>query len=204
MCGKSLCQAVGCVPGQRLAGAQRQPPGRPGIVDAASAAALDLLTQALSGLGQGFVAKREQMEVINGDGGAWEPHPQRRRGVDRDNLHGQAPGQRSGPRVENLVGVGDHFGVDDVGFVPAHFDSAQARGVAGADHFHLAPARSTARASAGPVIDVGSTTAVSGTGTAATRCECPSSAASVGSTVKPIRWSVPFSNTLTRRCGAVA
>jgi hypothetical protein len=73
---------------------------RPGLVNAASASALDLLGQVVPGLGHGLVAQGDQVEMINGHGGAWKPHPQRLpehgRGVDRDDLHAEPPPKGAG------------------------------------------------------------------------------------------------------------
>ena len=81
----------------------------PGLVDAAAAAALDLLGEVLPGLGHRLVGQGDQMEVIDRDSGAGKPHPQRfperGRGVDRDDLHAQPPLKRAGeePVADALV-----------------------------------------------------------------------------------------------------
>ena len=79
------------------------------VVGGPAAAALDLLGEVLPGLGHGLVRQRDQVKVINGDCRAGKPHPQRfperRGGVDRDDLHRQPPFQRSGeqPVTDALV-----------------------------------------------------------------------------------------------------
>ncbi|UZX02919.1 hypothetical protein F8G81_10135 [Arthrobacter sp. CDRTa11] len=61
---------------------------------ATAAAALDLLGEVLPGLEYGLIGQRDLVEMINRDRGVGQPHPQlfaeRRRGIDRDDLHGQA------------------------------------------------------------------------------------------------------------------
>lgn len=93
---------------------------RPGLVDAASDAALNLLGQVLPGLGHGLVAKGDEEEMINRDRGAWKAHPQglpeRGRRVDRDDLHSGAPSQRAGeePVSDALVVPA----IDDTQYLP--------------------------------------------------------------------------------------
>jgi hypothetical protein len=120
--GEDLLQSVGRVPGERVAGAQEQHPVRPGLVDPAAAAALDLLGQVLPGLGHGLVAEVDEVEVINGDGSARKPHPQRfperRRGVDRDDVDAEPPLKWSGEEP-----------VSDAFVVPAVNDAQDLAGV---------------------------------------------------------------------------
>jgi hypothetical protein len=81
----------------------------PGLVDGPAAAALDLLGEVLPGLGHGLVGQRDQVKVINRDRRAGKPHPQRlserRRRVDRHDLHRQPPLQGPGeqPVPDTLV-----------------------------------------------------------------------------------------------------
>jgi hypothetical protein len=88
---------VGCLVGERFAGAQEQHRVRPGLVHGPAAAAPDLRGEVLACLGQGLVGQGDQVEMIDRDRGAGQPHPQcfpeRGRRVDGDDLHAQAPGQ---------------------------------------------------------------------------------------------------------------
>ena len=120
--GEDLGQAAGRVVRKLVAGAQEQHPVGPGLVDAAAAAALDLLGEVLPGLSHGLVGQRDQVEMIDCDGGAWKPNPQgfseRRRRVDRDDLHAQAPLKRAGEEP-----------VPDAPVVPAVDDTQDLPGV---------------------------------------------------------------------------
>ncbi|MCU1566819.1 MAG: hypothetical protein JWQ56_1756 [Pseudarthrobacter sp.] len=61
---------------------------------------MDLLGEPLPDLGEHVVAELDQVKRVDRDRGAWKPHPQglaeRRRGVDGDDLHTQAPLKRPG------------------------------------------------------------------------------------------------------------
>ena len=89
-----------CPAAEPVSTAKQQHAVRPSLIDGPDASALDLLGEVLPGLGHGLVGQRDQVEMIDRDSGAGTPHPhrfaERRRGVDRDDLHRQPPFQRPG------------------------------------------------------------------------------------------------------------
>lgn len=77
----------------------------PCLVDAAAAAALDLLGQVLAGVGHCLVGQGDEVEVIDCDSGTWEPHPQRFsercRRVDRDDLPPRPPRRQASGQAKS-------------------------------------------------------------------------------------------------------
>jgi hypothetical protein len=82
-----------------FAGPEQQAPVGPDRVGGAAAPALEFLGQALADFGEHVVAEEHEVEGVHRDGGARQPHPrglaERRRRIDRDDLHAEAPVQRA-------------------------------------------------------------------------------------------------------------
>lgn len=74
VCGEHSAEPVARPVRGRVPGAQEQPTVGPDRVDGASSPAVDLLGQALPDFGEHVVAKLDQVERVDGDRGAWEPH----------------------------------------------------------------------------------------------------------------------------------